>query len=178
MSWDIYGEPLRRGHCEVHPHVHEEYPCSVCIADKRSSDQQAMCRGCYEREHLLGLAREHIEHLEQERDEAARDLAMEQEHHQATRRSEEALAAHVEFCHKVLSTIENGPDYLVAKQYRALRLARERKPETSLARLITEERELYEALEELVKQCGHPNISGWVNIERSIAALTKARGES
>ena len=61
MSWDIYGEPLRRGHCEVHPHVHEEYPCSVCIADKRSSDQQ----GGYENEHLLSLQREHIEHLEQ-----------------------------------------------------------------------------------------------------------------
>lgn len=33
MSWDIYGNPLARGHCEVHPHVHEEYPCSVCIAE-------------------------------------------------------------------------------------------------------------------------------------------------
>lgn len=24
MSWDIYGNPLRLGHREVHPHVHEE----------------------------------------------------------------------------------------------------------------------------------------------------------
>lgn len=39
MSWDIYGEPLRRGHCEVHPHVHEEYPCSVCISEKQAWDQ-------------------------------------------------------------------------------------------------------------------------------------------
>ena len=31
MSWDIYGNPLRRGHCEVHPDVHEEYPCFVCL---------------------------------------------------------------------------------------------------------------------------------------------------
>jgi len=26
MSWDIYGQPLARGQCEVHPHIHEEYP--------------------------------------------------------------------------------------------------------------------------------------------------------
>ncbi len=31
MSHDIYGGSLRRGHCEVHPHVHESYPCSVCL---------------------------------------------------------------------------------------------------------------------------------------------------
>ena len=35
MSFDIHGNPLSRGHCEVHPHVAEEYPCFVCIADKR-----------------------------------------------------------------------------------------------------------------------------------------------
>ena len=33
MGYDIYGEPLRPGHCEVHPHVHEEYPCSLCITE-------------------------------------------------------------------------------------------------------------------------------------------------
>ena len=64
MSWDIYGEPLRRGHCEVHPYVHEEYPCSACIADKQSSEHRD-CRGV---EHDLYLAREHIDHLKQERD--------------------------------------------------------------------------------------------------------------
>ncbi len=35
MAWDIYGERLERGHCEVHPHVHEEYPCSICLAESR-----------------------------------------------------------------------------------------------------------------------------------------------
>lgn len=54
---------------------------------------------------------------------------------QELREERDALAANVEFCHKVLSMIENGPEYLVARQYRALRMARERKPETSLARL-------------------------------------------
>jgi len=35
MSFDIYGGNLRRGHCEVHPHVNEEYPCSICYAEKQ-----------------------------------------------------------------------------------------------------------------------------------------------
>ncbi len=30
MAYDIYGDRLRRGYCEVHPDVAEEYPCSVC----------------------------------------------------------------------------------------------------------------------------------------------------
>lgn len=38
--WDIYGEPLERGHCEVHPWVHEEYPCPVCIGEHKSRKQQ------------------------------------------------------------------------------------------------------------------------------------------
>lgn len=33
MSFDIYGERLSSGHCEVHPWVHAEYPCPVCMAD-------------------------------------------------------------------------------------------------------------------------------------------------
>jgi hypothetical protein len=31
MGFDIYGERLARGHCEVHPWFAEEYPCSLCI---------------------------------------------------------------------------------------------------------------------------------------------------
>jgi hypothetical protein len=30
MAFDIYGNRLRQGYCEVHPHVHESYPCSEC----------------------------------------------------------------------------------------------------------------------------------------------------
>lgn len=29
--WDIHGNPLTKGHCEVHPHIKEEYPCHVCL---------------------------------------------------------------------------------------------------------------------------------------------------
>lgn len=30
MAYDIYGNDLRPGYCEVHPHVGQEYPCFVC----------------------------------------------------------------------------------------------------------------------------------------------------
>lgn len=40
MSWDIYGNPLRRGYCEVHPNVHEEYPCSLCEAEIRADENK------------------------------------------------------------------------------------------------------------------------------------------
>jgi len=34
MAFDIYGNHLRRGYCEVHPDVHEEHPCSVCMEEQ------------------------------------------------------------------------------------------------------------------------------------------------
>ena len=63
MSWDIYGNPLARGHCEVHPHVHEEYPCSVCMAEKRQREQASQQS---EAEHYLQVE---IDRLNAERDE-------------------------------------------------------------------------------------------------------------
>lgn len=33
MPYDIYGEPLESGHCEVHPWVHMPYPCPVCLRE-------------------------------------------------------------------------------------------------------------------------------------------------
>ena len=52
MAWDIYGNQLRSGYCEVHPSVHEGYPCSVCQEDQARAyqdyDQQpGPCEGCY-----------------------------------------------------------------------------------------------------------------------------------
>jgi len=45
MAFDIYGGILRPGFCKVHPDVHEEYPCSLCIAEweekqERERDRQ------------------------------------------------------------------------------------------------------------------------------------------
>lgn len=49
MAYDIYGNSLRRGHCEVHPHVHEEYPCSLCYAEAEKYEHQQREKKHYER---------------------------------------------------------------------------------------------------------------------------------
>ena len=40
MAWDIYGEPLKRGYCEVHSWVAEEYPCSLCEIERQKWEFQ------------------------------------------------------------------------------------------------------------------------------------------
>lgn len=42
MAFDIYGEHLERGHCEVHPWVGEEYPCSLCLAATKKRRQEVL----------------------------------------------------------------------------------------------------------------------------------------
>jgi hypothetical protein len=34
MAFDIYGNHLRPGYCEVHPDVHESYPCRYCYEEQ------------------------------------------------------------------------------------------------------------------------------------------------
>ena len=60
MSYDIYGQPLQSGHCEVHPHVHEEYPCSVCVQENNARINQATLEQQYEEHYhrLLELENE------------------------------------------------------------------------------------------------------------------------
>ncbi len=48
MAWDIYGDPLRKGHCEVHPWVHEDYPCSQCYHDSERFQHEADMQREYE----------------------------------------------------------------------------------------------------------------------------------
>ena len=41
MSFDIYGNHLRPGYCEVHPDVHESFPCHYC---RNEDESQECCR--------------------------------------------------------------------------------------------------------------------------------------
>lgn len=41
MSFDIYGNHLRPGYCEVHPDVHESFPCHYC---RDEDEPQECCR--------------------------------------------------------------------------------------------------------------------------------------
>lgn len=40
MAFDIYGNDLRDGFCEVHPHVGQEYPCSICCMEIEREEQR------------------------------------------------------------------------------------------------------------------------------------------
>jgi hypothetical protein len=44
MSFDIYGQPLRSGHCEAHPQIRESWPCSHCMSahDDQRAYERAM----------------------------------------------------------------------------------------------------------------------------------------
>jgi hypothetical protein len=50
MSYDIYGNTLRRGFCEVHPHVNEEYPCSLCYAETNNKNARKQQEQEYHRQ--------------------------------------------------------------------------------------------------------------------------------
>jgi hypothetical protein len=41
VSWDIHGNPLPVGHCEVHPDQPEPYPCQVCQYEIESDRSRA-----------------------------------------------------------------------------------------------------------------------------------------
>jgi len=58
MAFDIYGNHLRPGYCEVHPDYYGEYPCDLCLEDSR-------CRQT-EREHERNIERERGRELELE----------------------------------------------------------------------------------------------------------------
>jgi len=68
MSYDIYGNNLQAGHCEVHPHVHEEYPCSSCVLEMQRYDAQSWYDQSAETEHYLVQATEEIHRLTAELD--------------------------------------------------------------------------------------------------------------
>lgn len=40
MAFDIYGFILIPGYCEVHPDVHQEYPCDLCYAQDKIRDSR------------------------------------------------------------------------------------------------------------------------------------------
>lgn len=40
MPYDIYGQDLRNGFCEVHPYVEQEYPCQICCQEIEREKQR------------------------------------------------------------------------------------------------------------------------------------------
>lgn len=63
MTYDIYGETLERGHCEVHPWVHVSYPCPICIQE-HITGQEDYCR--HRQNEIDYLAQQHQEYCEEQ----------------------------------------------------------------------------------------------------------------
>lgn len=64
MAYDIYGQKLASGHCEVHPWVGETYPCSLCYAESKL--KHGLIQKEYksvEAEHQAEMERAHLEEL-------------------------------------------------------------------------------------------------------------------
>lgn len=64
MPYDIYGNPLKRGYCEVHPNIGEEYPCSLCLAETELHQRKKEHQKAMEREHQKAMEREYQEAME------------------------------------------------------------------------------------------------------------------
>jgi hypothetical protein len=47
VSYDIYGQRLRLGHCEVHPDVAQPFPCDCCYSERSQPPQPEPCESCY-----------------------------------------------------------------------------------------------------------------------------------
>ena len=48
MAYDIYGNHLRPGHCEVHPDTRGDYPCSCCIEESHRHELERAEIDAYE----------------------------------------------------------------------------------------------------------------------------------
>jgi hypothetical protein len=46
MAYDIHGNDLQPGHCEVHPWVHQSYPCSICYSDQNKERRRRDTEQC------------------------------------------------------------------------------------------------------------------------------------
>lgn len=40
MSYDIFGNPLKEGYCEVHPQIPQYYPCYICCQEIERENQK------------------------------------------------------------------------------------------------------------------------------------------
>ena len=63
MAYDIYGNKLAEGHCEVHPHVAEPYPCSLCYAESEMRKNYQQQTDPREAEYYAEMERAHYEDI-------------------------------------------------------------------------------------------------------------------
>jgi hypothetical protein len=62
MSWDIHGNPLRIGYCEVHPNVHESWPCSFCQQEAAEAEMYRLAEAEHHRQQQQAAFESAVEH--------------------------------------------------------------------------------------------------------------------
>lgn len=63
MAFDIYGNILEKGFCEVHPWVKEEFPCTLCMCEKKTRDEKRNVQHEISAEWHAAMIREHYESI-------------------------------------------------------------------------------------------------------------------
>lgn len=67
MNWDIYGQPLRSGYCEVHPWVGEEYPCGHCLREQEQYQRE-------KEEYEQAMAKQYEQYCQDQLEQLVEDL--------------------------------------------------------------------------------------------------------
>lgn len=62
MAFDIYGNVLRPGYCEVHPNVSESYPCSVCYAESKARQMDIDYRQAMSQQQNVAMEHQRLQH--------------------------------------------------------------------------------------------------------------------
>lgn len=69
MAYDIYGNRLKPGHCEVHPDVPERYPCYLCYQEEQARlDAERYAQEMMEEERSRWLEEEQLRQPEEEQE--------------------------------------------------------------------------------------------------------------
>ena len=71
MAFDIYGERLEPGHCEIHPWMACEYPCPICVEKRKQSeriDAYSLNRKIHELSMEITTLRERLDKLDSDKE--------------------------------------------------------------------------------------------------------------
>lgn len=65
MAWDIYGNNLREGFCEVHPHVNQYYPCWICCDEIQIEEERQRDNDLQQSDYHKAMEEQHYKEMEE-----------------------------------------------------------------------------------------------------------------
>lgn len=66
MAWDIYGNNLREGFCEVHPHVNQYYPCWICCDEIQREEERQRDNDLQQSDYYKAMEEQHYKEMEED----------------------------------------------------------------------------------------------------------------